>query len=663
MCRNQIRNDIIPNCYFAVMVAERLQRMRTWCSTTTWGSARWQQALAAVIAALTIAPHSSVDAGVGLDPSWEAVVALAPVRHILWGPDLVFTYGPLGYLQTTAYYAFDQSILATVYQFAVVAALFLGIAAVLRQRCAPMTSLIGAFFATGLAAILQVGHGTSLGMMYPELVILASLAWASVPMLQQDPKRSTIFVTCTVLGAVAGLQLLVKFNTGLTVLVLALAASMLLGWRAVIRHCATLAAFAASTLFWWVLAGQQLGDLPGWFRFSADILSGYNESQAVPLTRYAVPAILLSLAWIAVLCVIFMRGGPQIPRGFALLVGLLTLITLKSAFGRFDIYHLSMLLGVIVVAVALAPGVRIRQRAWVLTAVVFVFAFNYGAPQVGQRVVAAVQGPVQSIDRLITLAVPGRVEQRIARAKARQRATDAVPERFIKAIGSQTVHVDPDETSVVWAYDLAWRPAPVFATYSAYTPSLDKLNSDALAASVADGPAFVLSRVSAKLPATGIDNRLGIQESPLYSRALLCNYTLSGVENHWALFTHSRPRCGPLTPLSEVHVDNNNSVSVPTPSRADMAILVAVDLEPTIVDRIFQGTLAPLTTFTVVLDGFSYRLIAKNAAEPFLVVSPASVNGTNLDIHAHTIGVGRTEALGQDGVHARLRFFEMGVGS
>ncbi|OSC39390.1 hypothetical protein [Mycobacterium decipiens] len=640
------------------MVTQRLQPIRTWCSTTTWGSRRWQQALAALIAALTIAPQSSVDASVGLDPSWEVVVALAPARHIRWGPDLVFTYGPLGYLQTTAYYAFDQSVLATVYQFAVVAALFLGIAAVLRQRCAPMTSLIGAFFATWLVAILQVGHGTALGMMYPELVILAVFAWASVPLLQRDPKRSTIFVACTVLGAVAGLQLLVKFNTGLTIVVLALAASVLLGWMAVVRHCATLAAFSASTLAWWVLAGQQLRDLPAWLRSSAAILSGYNESQALPLTRLAVPAILLCLAWIAVLCVIFVRGGPRIPRSFVLFVGLLTLITIKSAFGRFDIWHFSMLLGVIVVAVALAPGLRIRHRASVLAAVVFVFAFNDGPPLVRHRVVAAVQGPVQSIDRLLTLAVPGRVEQRIARAKARQRATYAVPERFIKTIGSQAVHVDPDETSVVWAYDLAWRPAPVFATYSAYTPSLDKLNSNTLA----DGPAFVLSRVSAKLPATGIDNRLGTQESPLYSRALLCNFTLSGVENHWALFTHTRPRCGPLTPLSEVHVDNNNSVSVPAPSRPDMAILVAIDLEPTVVDRLFGGTIAPLTTFTVVLDGVSYRLIAGNAAEPFIVVSPPSVNGTNLDIHAHTIGVGRTRAVGPDGAHAHLRFFEMGVG-
>jgi hypothetical protein len=639
------------------VLGERLERAWTWCSTTTWGSARWQQGLAAAIATLVIAPQASVDASVGLDPSWEAVVALAPVQHIAWGPGLVFTYGPLGYLQTTAYYFFDQSVLATVYQFIVVAALFLGIAAALRQRYAPMTSLIGAFVTTGIAAMLQVGHGTAFGMMYPELAVLAALAWAAVPMLQQDPKQSTVFGTCIVLGAVAGFQLLVKFNTGLTILAIALATSVLLGRKALVRHCATVAAFAASTFIWWVIAGERLGDLPVWLRFSTDILSGYNESQALPLGPIAGPAALLSLAWIGALCVMFVRGRPEIPRSLVLLVGLLTVITVKSAFGRFDIWHLSMLLGVIVVAVAIIPVAQIRNRAFAVVAVALVFAYVGGAPFVHDRAVSALQAPVQGIDRLVTLAVPGRVEQRVQQAKARQRAIYAIPRRFTETIGSKTVHVDPDETSVVWAYDLAWRPAPVFATYSAYTPALDKLNSDTLT----DGPDFVLSRVSATSPATGIDSRLGTQESPLYSRALLCNYTLSGVENRWALFTRTGPHCGPLTPISEVDPSKNSPVTVPAPSGPDMAVLVGIDLDPTVLDRLFQGTIAPLTTFTVVLDGVGYRLIAGNAAEPFLVVTPASVNGTNLEIHAHTIGVGRTQALGQGGVHARLRFFEMRV--
>lgn len=592
-----------------------------------------------------------------MDPSWEAVLALAPLRRLAWGPDLVFTYGPLGFLQTASYYTFGQSVLASIYQMAVVAALFLGICAVLRLRCAPMTSLLIAFAATAAIATLQVTHGNSLGLMYPELAILAALAWAALPMLQEDPKRSTALITCVVIGLVGGLQLLVKFNTGLTLFAVGLAASVLLGWKAVGRHCATVIAFAAATVVCWLIAGQQLANLFDWLGSSAAIVAGYNEAQAMPLPLDAIPALLLALLWIAALCWAFVRGDSKIPRRFVTLVGVATLITVKSAFGRYDLWHISMLVGLVVVSLVIAPYPSIRLRGIGIATVVLAFLVAGGPPALHDRFVAAIEAPAQSVGRLLTLAVPGRFEQRIEQTKARQREFYAVPDHFITTIGSRTVHVDPVDTTVVWAYNLAWQPAPVFATYSSYLPALDQLNSESLSRRTD----FVLSRVSTASPATGINGRLAVQESPLYSRALLCNFTAAGVENRWALFTHGAQRCGPLAKLGEAEVSGNDSVKVPAPSSPDMAVLVGIDLNPTIIDRLFQGTILPLTTPTVTLDGTSYRLITGNAAEPFLVNTPGSVRGTNLEIHARTIGVGRSRTLGQEPARARLRFYEMRV--
>lgn len=633
------------------------------CSAPVGPIAHWQWGLAAVIAAVVFWPESSVDAAVGLDPSWQAGLALARVRDLAWGPDVLFTYGPLGFLQTTAYYSFDQSVLATVYQPVVVAALFLGIAAALRQRQAPVTSLIGAFVTTGIITVLYTGHAGAPGMMYPELAFLAAFAWATVPLLQHDPKRSTAFTTCVALGAVAGFQLLLKFNTGLEIVAIAVAMSVLLGWRALGRHCASLAAFAASTLVWWMLAGQRPGNLLGWLRSSADLVAGYSAAMATPLPPYAflaVPAAVLALAWIAALCVMFALGGQQTPRRFVALTGLATLIAAKSAFGRFDLPHFNILLGLIVVAAAITPLSRTRRRACVGAAVAVLLVFvGIGIwPAYYSQAVEALQGPAQAVDRLATLGLRGHFAQRVEKAKARQRALYAIPDRFIKAIGSSTVHIDPDEISAAWAYGLAWRPAPVFQTYQANTPVLDGLNSSSLAEGK---PQFILSRRPPATPAIGIDGRLGVQESPRYSRSLLCTYTLSGVEGNWALFAHAPNHCGQLTALSDVRVQGNDAVTVPAPSRPDMAVLVAIDLEPTLVDRLFQGTVAPLTISTAVLDGVAYRLVAANAAEPFLVTAPASVDGTNLQIHAHTIGVGRAPSLGQGDVAARLRFYEMRV--
>ncbi|OBI89838.1 hypothetical protein [Mycobacterium asiaticum] len=639
------------------MVLTGSERLRTWSSTTTWGSARWQRALAALVTAVIVQPQWSVDAGVGVDPSWEAVLALAPLHHLAWGRDVVFTYGPLGFLQTVSYYSYGQSVLASLYQMAVVAALFLGVCAVLRLRCAPMTSLLIAFATTAGIATLQVTHGNSLGLMYPELAILASLAWAAVPMLQQNASQSTMFITCVAIGLVGGLQLLVKFNTGFTTLAIGLAASVLLGWKAVGRHCATVVAFGVSVVICWLLAGQQLENLFAWLKYSAAIVAGYNEAQAVPLPLYAIPALLMALLWVGALCWAFARGGTDIPRSFIGLVGVATLITAKSAFGRYDLWHISMLVGLIVVSVVLAPFPRVRLRAIALAAVVLAFLVAGGPPALRDRSIAALQAPAQSVGRLTTLALPGRFDHRIQQAKARQREFYAVPDRFLTTMGSGTVHVDPVDTTVVWAYNLAWQPAPVFATYSTYLPALDQLNSDSLSGRTD----FVLSRVSTASPAAGINGRLAAQESPLYSRALLCNFAVAGVENKWALFTRSAQHCGPLTKISEVEVSGNGSVKVPAPSAPDMAVLVGIDLNPTIIDRLFQGTILPLTTPTVTLDGTSYRLVTGNAAEPFLVNTPGSVRGTNLEIHSHAIGVGRSRALGQGPANARLRFYEMRV--
>jgi hypothetical protein len=628
-----------------------LERLRTWCTTTIWGSARWQRTLVAVVAAVIFSAQAPTDATAGLDPSWETGLALARIHHLAWGPQIVFTTGPLGFLHNSAYYSFGQSVAATCYQIAVLAALFLGSAAVLRQRYPPTTSLIGAFVTTGGTAII-------LGSMYPELAVLAAFTWASAPLLQSEPKRSTIFTTCVALGAVAGLQLLVKINSGPNILIIALATSVLLGWRALGRHCATVVAFAASTLIGWVLAGQPLGNLLIWCKLSGDVASGYVDGMAVPLSVFAVPTVILTLAWGAAICAMYLRPSPGTPRRFVALLGILTVVIAKTAYGRFDYGHVYILLSLIVVAVAITPRLSVRHRALVMSVVAIFFAGLGGIPVVHDRALGALLAPIHAVDRLLTLALPGHFERLVDQARARQRAHYGLPDRFIDAMRSGTVHVDPDETSAVWSYDFAWHPAPVFQTYSAYIPPLDTLNSETLA----EGPQFVLSRRSPTLPATGIDGRLGTQESPLYSRALLCNYTVEDVDDRWVRFARTGPHCGRLIARSEATVHGSERVTIPAPSAPNMAVLVGMDLHRNLLDRLFQGVVVPLTTFTVVLDGVGYRLVSANAAEPFLVDTPPSVNRTNLEIRAHTIGVGRSPSWFPAGATAHLRFYELPVG-
>ncbi|MGE2727290.1 hypothetical protein [Mycolicibacterium pulveris] len=644
--------------------ATPLGRLRRWCSTTSIGSVRWHRALAAATAAVIFWPEASVDPGIGTSPSYQAGFALASIHQLAWGPEIVFTFGPLGFLQNTAYYSPGQSLLGSIYQAVVIATLFLGIAAALRVHRAPMTSLIGAFATTAVVAILHIGHGPVPGLEYPELAFLAAFAWASVPLLQAQPKHPTVLITCIALGAAGGFQLLVKFNTGLTISAIALASSVLLDWRAVGRHAATLGACAASAVICWLLAGQRIGDLTLWLRYSADIVSGYSEGIVTPNSPFAGPTLLVILAWCAALCAMYLRGQPEIPRRFVVLVGIATAVAAKTSL-RLDLWSWYGLLSFIVLAIAITPYRRPRRRMCAVFTVAALIvlslagerAINHiiGSPY--DRIGAAIQGPSQAVDRLATVALPGALERRIQEAKARQRALYAIPDTFIDTIGSSTVHVDPHEASAAWAYDFSWRPVPDYQTYQTYTPALDRLNAEALA----NRTDFVLSRVSSTSPATGIYGLLGVQNSPRYSRTLLCDYTVEGVQDGWALFKRSEARCGPLAELSQVDVHSANPVFIPAPSGPDMAVLVSIDQQLTVVDRLFRGAVFPLFLPTVSLDGVTYRLLAATAAEPFLVVTPSEVNGTNLQIHAGTIGLGRASSLGLGDVTARLRFYEMRV--
>ncbi|QNI06767.1 hypothetical protein GAN17_11015 [Mycobacterium kubicae] len=632
------------------MVSAQLEQLKSWSSTATWGSARWQRALTAVVAAILCYAVPSADSSVGLDPSWESALALARADNLAWGPQIIFTAGPLGFLHNPTFYYLGQSVVASAYQLIVLVALFLGIATALRQHCSSTTSLAGAFATTFATNFL-------IASLYPDLAVFAAFAWASVPLLQDETKRSTTLATCIALGAAAGFQFLVKVNSGPTILVIALALSVLLDWRAVGRHLMIIAAFAASTVVWWLLAGQRLAELPVWLRLSRAIATGYVDAMAVPLPVIAIPTVVLTLAWIIAVSAMYARGAPEVPRRFIVLVGLVSLMTAKTAFGRFDPGHIFILLAMVVVAIAITPTSPTRHRRLVLSAVALLF-LTLAGPVALERTEAAVLAPVRAADRLMTLVVPGEWNQHIAESKARQRALYSIPAKFIEIIGSGRVHIDPSEASAVWSYNFNWYPAPVFQTYSAYNPELDNLNKAALT----DGPQYVLSHVSSTVPANGIDGRLAVQESPLYSRALLCNYSLSGVENNWALFTRTSPRCGPLAPLLDAQVHDKEPITIPSASGSNKAILASIELNQSVLDELFQGTIAPLSAFTVVLDGVSYRLVAKNAAEPFAVVTPAVVEGTNLQIRAHTIGVGRHTSFGTTSASARIRFFEMSVG-
>ena len=123
--------------------------------------------------------------------------------------------------------------------------------------------------------------------------------------------------------------------------------------------------------------------------------------------------------------------------------------------------------------------------------------------------------------------------------------TPSAPEALAQLQG-HSVAVEPWEIGVAWAYELDWQPLPVFQNYTAYTPSLDRLNSAAV--EDPDGPERILRDdtqvVVPEFPGPDLDGRYPGWDPPEQARAVLCNFAPLYADELWQVLGRVPDRCG-----------------------------------------------------------------------------------------------------------------------
>ena len=175
--------------------------------------------------------------------SWEAVLSFAAAHGLQWGKDVVFTYGPLGYLNSDHYWGalfwpawFWSAGFASLWTWAFL--LFW------RRLFVPIRVLL-------LAALpfLALCPGSSLGFEAVHFLAIGALGLACFPEERPGPGRMVIA------GVALGILSLIKFT--------------FLGYGVL----------TVGTLFvGWILAGQHLGNIPVSLRYSLEIASGYSSA-------------------------------------------------------------------------------------------------------------------------------------------------------------------------------------------------------------------------------------------------------------------------------------------------------------------------------------------------------------------------------------------------
>jgi hypothetical protein len=515
-------------------------------------------------------PIYSIVPSVGLDPSWGIGLHLAATQGMDFGSQIVFTYGPLGFLTLPTLAPGVSGGLALL--FTAVLRLTLSVTLLFAARRG-----YTAILAIPLAYVLCVLTGVDTS---ESLALLAAL-WTILVLERRVPDGLASRLPWA-FGAFGAVCLLIKVNVGVVAAIVLLIGSVWLPpghWRSIWRFGA---AFLTTFVVLWLATRNDLLDIPRWLRYAWEVAAGYSSGLAVEETNidrsWEYPAYLSLVAALLVLVFLHSRRW-ELPRRLALgvVTTILAYALFKHGFVRHDAHSVFSFaaLSALPVAFALRRWLRVVGLAVICAGLVMTFR-AFGAD------------PVAILDPSARIDLVGDQLGLVIHADDRHRAVDnagrfmtgqlGIDRAILLDVDGRTVHVTPYETSAVLAYGLRWRPLPVFQSYQAYTSGLDELNERTLAGPTA--PQIVLREDTLR-----IDGHAGPWESPGETFGLLCNYRVAREAGAWQELAHVANRCGASEKISSVEANANETIRVPEAGPGEV-VYAEIHPRPSIADRL-----------------------------------------------------------------------------
>jgi len=560
-------------------------------------------ALGAVTAVLAAAPTWVSHPPTGLDPSYWAAMHMAARLRLQFGPGLNQNYGPLGFAVLPVNYFTSTGWLAALVSLATSIAICALVLHASRRVLGLPASLVCTYVAAGCLRYVDNEEVLPLVVLVALLGVLAS----------HDRARSRVVPVMT--GAAGALLLLAKFNLGLAVV----AIGVVVVWAAADRWRAVgtfLASFTGTLVVAWVLTGNALSHLPRWIYYSKEIASGHSTAFGLETGRGAEFRLLIPLVVVVGLGLWRATVGWTTPRraAAAIAVAMFVFTQFKHGFVRHDEHALA----VFGMMPALYLGLA-APRKWALGGFSALVVILLVATQYSFSGVLDPRPSVRASWSLVAdLVSSGRRGAEIRAARQAQRDKYNLDPVTMAALRGRTVHVDPLQASVMWAYpELAWRPLPVFQSINAVTPVLDQLNADALTGP--HGPERILREVL-----VGLDNRNPDFESPAANLAMLCNYRELTAGDRWQVLGRVPSRCGAAVPVGSVRAKAGDRVQVPAPPVGTPALLLA---RVHGVDASALSAAAALVyktpeTYMETDDGNRFRLVPETAGHPLFMAGP-----------------------------------------
>lgn len=410
----------------------------------------------------------------GLDNSWNIALNLAFKQHMVFGKDILFTYGPLGILNYRlpitlskfCYLLIDVYFLTT---------LFFILRSIFKKK-----------FSYGLAIfiflyIMVNQHGT-LYQWYFFFFFFYLFSFI------EKPGRTGHLVHAAVLSV---LILYFKVSLGMTTLFLFLAAITYMLIRGKWNGKVYAAALLSYFLVMWSGALLFHVSLKGYILGSLQLIDGYNDAMSRPVDPAYLPFLVTAVLIVLIFPVRFlyllaaslrrkdgaMNADELFIQGIA---GVGVFVLFKSAFVRLDahayLFFENIVLFAAFVFLYIPRGFKKTPAAiccWIILVLSF-WAVN-AMPGSGQPYLRILKGSFLSY-KARQMGIYFRQVGSYDSARAASGGLASRQNEYKAIIGDHTVDILPLEISTLYFNGLRYDPRPLIQSYSVYTEYLDSLN-------------------------------------------------------------------------------------------------------------------------------------------------------------------------------------------
>ncbi len=411
-----------------------------------------------------------------LDPSWHTAIEFATEHHLQFGTEIVFTFGPLGFLSART---------------------SLGGLVGLRVAFAIFWSTILALVAVDIARRLR-GWLRYAFLVWLMVFTLSSgidqaaflvLACATILLIQDDPRERWQFPLFVIAFVVLSL---IKFTFSTAALVSIFLVVVCWSRERKIRK-ATALAFAAPVGFavCWAALGQSPSHIVPWFLHGLELASWYSGAMnLVPKTSVLWAALVALLLFVCAFTTTIARARNNISTwGIWITLGQYVFLAWKEGFTRAGDWHTFVFLWFLPLGLALCfivelPGAPVKLRKRLLeiifaaAMILCLVAANFQIPRFPGQLIVAWPRRMMDNTSIILATITGRARDLYAGSRDAGANPMLDLERAKDVIGQDSVDVMNYLLLAAVVNGMNYRPRPVIQGFVAYTPLLQRLNAD-----------------------------------------------------------------------------------------------------------------------------------------------------------------------------------------